>query len=107
AASPEVNETRRESTSASFDSDRIRAVMALLNLWKNNKEDILKFTIEQVVSSAGDGSLRDDSSCCSEFRSFLRVAPSESLYRYARHCLETSFNKGGLVLQDVINELGR
>ncbi len=64
-------------------------------------------TIEQVVSSAADGNLLDNSSCCIEFRQFLSGAPIESLFGYARHCLESSFNKSGLVLQDIVNESGR
>lgn len=81
--------------------------MALLSFWKTNKEEVLKQTIEQVVSNAGDGNLRDHSDCSAEFRSFLKMAPSEQLFGYARHCLETPFNKSGLVLQDIVNELGR
>jgi hypothetical protein len=81
--------------------------MALLSFWKSNKDEVLKQTIEQVVSNAGDGSLRDNTGCSFEFRQFLKVAPSERLFEYARHCLETAFNKSGLVLQDIVNELGR
>lgn len=81
--------------------------MALLSFWKNNKEEVLKQTIEQVVSNAGDGILRDQSECSNEFRSFLKIAPSDQLFGYARHCLENAFNKSGLVLQDIVNELGR
>lgn len=81
--------------------------MPLLQFWKNAKDDVLKMTIEQVVSSAGDGNLHDHSPCCDEFRQFLNVAPVERLFDYARHCLESSFNKSGLVLQDIVNEFGR
>lgn len=81
--------------------------MPLLSFWKSAKEEVLKMTIEQVVSSAGNGNLQDCSSCSDEFRQFLNVAPVESLCDYARHCLENSFNKSGLVLQDIVNEFGR
>lgn len=81
--------------------------MALLSFWKSNKDEVLKLTIEQVVSNAGDGSLRDHTECSDEFRQFLKFAPSERLFDYARHCLETAFNKSGLVLQEIVNELGR
>ena len=64
-------------------------------------------SIEQIVSSAGDGNLLDNSPCCHEFRQFINVAPIERLFDYARHCLESSFNKSGLVLQDIVNEFGR
>lgn len=60
--------------------------MPLLNFRKNAKEEVLKLSIEPVVSNAGDGVLRDHSECSSEFRQFLRVVPVESLYEYARHC---------------------
>jgi hypothetical protein len=79
----------------------------LLSFWKNAKDEVLKLTIEQVVSNAGDGNLRDSALCSEEFRQFLNVAPIERLFDYARHCLESSFNKSGLVLQDIVNEFGR
>jgi len=81
--------------------------MPLLSFWKSNRDEVLKMTVEQVVSSAGDGHLRDGSEASKEFRDYLRVCPSESLFNYARHCLENSFEKGGVVLQDIVNELGR
>ncbi|HUY14833.1 MAG TPA: hypothetical protein VMX16_14565 [Terriglobia bacterium] len=81
--------------------------MPLLSFWKRAKDEVLELTIEQVVSNAGDGNLRDSALCSEEFRQFLNVAPIERLFDYARHCLESSFNKSGLVLQDIVNEFGR
>lgn len=81
--------------------------MALLSFWKSNKEEVLKQNIEQVVSNAGKGNLLDDTECSIEFRNFLKVAPSERLFGYARHCLENAFNRSGLALQDIVNEFGR
>lgn len=81
--------------------------MPLLQFWKTAKEEVLKMTIEQVVSSAGDGILHDHSQCSDEFRKYLNVAPIERLFDYSHHCLESSFNKSGLVLQDIVNEFGR
>jgi hypothetical protein len=81
--------------------------MPLLSFWKNAKEDVLRMSVEQIVSSAGDGNLLDNSPCGQEFRQYLSVAPIERLFDYARHCLESSFNKSGLVLQDIVNEFGR
>ena len=78
--------------------------MPLISFWKSAKDEVLKMSIEQIVSSAGDGNLLDNSLCCHEFRQYLSVAPIESLFDYARHCLENSFNKSGLVLQDIVNE---
>src|ERR1051326_280440 len=81
--------------------------MPLMSFWNSNREEVLKLTVEQIVSSAGDGILRDATISSQELRAFLNVVPSERLCAYARHCLETSFNKSGLVLQDIVNEMGR
>jgi hypothetical protein len=81
--------------------------MPLLSFWKSNRDEVLKMTVQQVVSSAGDGHLRDGSEASKELRGYLRVCPSESLFNYARHCLEAAFDKSGMVLQDIVNELGR
>jgi len=34
-----------------------------LQFWKTAKDEVLKMTIEQVVSGAGDGTLHDQSPC--------------------------------------------
>jgi hypothetical protein len=73
--------------------------MPLLSFWKSNRDEVLKMTVEQVVSSAGDGHLRDGSEASKESRGYLRVCPSESLFTYARYCLENSFDKSGVVLR--------
>ena len=62
--------------------------MPLMSFWKSAKEDVLKLSIEQVVSSAGDGNLRDHVGCSEEFREFLSVVQVDRLFDYARHCLE-------------------
>jgi hypothetical protein len=81
--------------------------MPLLELWKSNPSAIEQFSIEQIVISAGDGSLKDDSLCSSELRAFLSQVSTSKLRQYVEKCLSTPLNKGGLVLQDLINELGR
>jgi hypothetical protein len=81
--------------------------MPLLSFWKSNRDEVLNLTIEQVVSSAGDGNLRDNSPCSQELRQFLRFIPIETLCRYAQYCLDNSFDRGGLVLQDIVNEFGQ
>jgi hypothetical protein len=81
--------------------------MPLLSFWKSNREEVLKLNVEQVVSSAGDGVLRDSTQSSEEFRGFLREITSDRLFDYSRHCLESSFPRSGLVLQDLVNELGR
>lgn len=81
--------------------------MPLLALWESNPTAVGEFTIEQVVATAGDGSLRDGSVCSQEVRSYLAQVPSTKLAVYAEHCLTSRFEKGGMVLQDLVNELGR
>src|ERR1700730_17553881 len=81
--------------------------MPLLSFWKNSRDEVLKMNIEQIVASAGNGNLRDSSDASYELRDYLREVPSEFLFDYGRHCLESSFTKSGLVLQDIVNELGR
>lgn len=81
--------------------------MPLLSFWRSNRKEVLTLSIEQIVSSAGDGNLKDNTSCCTELRDFLKACPSEHLFGYARHCLENPFEKSGLVLQDIVNEFGR
>jgi hypothetical protein len=81
--------------------------MPLLSFWKSARDEVLSLNIEQVVANAGDGNLRDSASSSHELREFLSVVPIEKLFDYARYCRESAFNKSGLVLQDVVNELGR
>ncbi|HEY0149015.1 MAG TPA: hypothetical protein VGB70_08410 [Allosphingosinicella sp.] len=64
-------------------------------------------TIEQIVSTAGDGLLRDGSACSTELRRYLTEVPSAALGRYVDYCLSTAFKVGGIVLQDLVNEIGR
>jgi hypothetical protein len=81
--------------------------MPLLSVWKSNRDEVLKMSVEQVVSISGDGTLRDQAESSEELRRFFNSVPSDRLFAYARHCLENSFNKSGHVLQDILNELGR
>jgi hypothetical protein len=81
--------------------------MPLLGLWKSDPATVDSFTVEQVVSFAGDGRLRDNSLCSSEFRSYISSISSEKLFEYVDHCLTHAFANNGSVLQDLVNELGR
>jgi hypothetical protein len=60
-----------------------------------------------VVAIAGDGNLKDSASCSQELREYLTQIPSKKLALYVEHCLSSGFSKSGMVLQDLINELGR
>jgi hypothetical protein len=81
--------------------------MPLLSFWESNPDAVSQLTIEQIVSNAGDGTLRDQSTCSEELRSYLGQITSEKIGTYIDHCLGTSFPKSGMVLQDLVNELGR
>jgi len=81
--------------------------MPLLAFWASNPKAVGESTIEQIVTMAGDGALRDDSICSSELREYLKQAKSDKLASYVDHCLASAFTKGGLVFQDLVNELGR
>jgi hypothetical protein len=81
--------------------------MPLLDLWQSNSSAVVKLRINQVVSTAGDGKLRDGSVAAQEIRAFFAQVPSEKLGAYAAQCLDSPFPQSGLVLQDVVNELGR
>lgn len=81
--------------------------MPLLDFWSSNPSSVAQLTIEQVVAMAGDGNLKDASPCSLELREYLSQAHSEKLAGYLNHCLTSSFAKGGMVLQDLVNELGR
>lgn len=81
--------------------------MPLITIWQKNPNTVKKFSIEQVVATAGDGHLTDSSECKTELQAFLQEVSVDDLARYADHCLIKGFNKSGYVLQDIINELGR
>jgi hypothetical protein len=81
--------------------------MPLLSLWNSNPAAVAEFTIEQVVATAGDGSLKDGSLCSKELQSYLAQIPSEKLSLYVNQCLSSKLEKGGMILQDLVNELGR
>jgi hypothetical protein len=78
-----------------------------MSLWRADSQAVQKMTIEQIVATAGDGRLRDKCECQDELREYLRQVSIDELAKYANHCLTSSFNKSGQVLQDIINELGR
>ena len=57
---------------------------------------------------AGDGRLVDGGETSKEFREFLGNVPDSTfLGRYVNECLRESFDSSGLVLQDLINEVGK
>jgi hypothetical protein len=81
--------------------------MPLLTLWNTTPAAVDQFNVEQVVATAGDGVLKDASECSSELRIYLSQVASAKLETYVERCLGASFPKSGMVLQDLVNELGR
>jgi hypothetical protein len=82
-------------------------LMPLIALWESNSTVVDQFSIEQVVATAGNGELKDGSLCSTELRAFLSQVLTPKLATYVERCLSTGFAKSGMVLQDLINELGR
>src|SRR4051812_8532030 len=77
------------------------------SIWQSNPAAISAFTIEQIVSVAGNGDLRDNSECSAELRTYFSEVPTEKLVGYLDYCLTHAFTKSGWVLQDIVNELGQ
>ncbi len=80
--------------------------MSILDLWEQSKEQVKNKHVQQVIAFSGDGQLRDGSDTSGEFRAFLSAIPSQLLKEYADQCLNDSFTDSGLVLQDIINQVG-
>jgi hypothetical protein len=81
--------------------------MSLVDFWKSSPDQIRSKTIEQLLTFAGDGKLRDGNETSAEFRQFLGHIPSDLLSTYAVQCLTSPFHDGGLALQDIVNQAGR
>lgn len=81
--------------------------MLLISLRDSAPDAVARMTIQQIVGNAGDGRLVDNSDCSKELRKYLRDVESTDLARYVEQCLGTPSDKGGMVLQDLVNELGR
>ena len=80
---------------------------SLLDIWLGKKDFLESKTVEQLVSIAGDGRLKDGSDTSSQLRELFSNVPSNLLARYISECLSSAFDQSGLVLQDLVNELGR
>ena len=81
--------------------------MSLLQLWKTGGDDFQDKQIQQLTAVAGNGTLKDGNITSLELREFLSAVPTEQLGVYLDECLEKSFVDSGLVLQDIVNELGQ
>ena len=76
-------------------------------MWRADRESVLSLSLEQVVTLAGDGQLKDNNETSAEFRLFLKEIESKKLTEFANYCLEKAFTNSGQILQDVVNEIGR
>lgn len=79
---------------------------SLVTIWRSDPAFLESKSIAQIVAVAGDGSLKDGNSTSIELREFLSEATPDQLEQYARECLADSFPNSGLVLQDLVNEIG-
>ena len=80
--------------------------MSLLNFWKSNPTELEAKQIEQLVSLAGEGFLKDGNTTSVELREFLHSVTTPRVGKYLEQCLSASFEGSGFVLQDLVNELG-
>lgn len=81
--------------------------MPLVDIWKSTPDQIRSKTVQQLLTFAGDGRLRDGNDTSQEFRQFLAHVPSDVLTILANQCLAEGFPQSGLALQDIINQIGR
>lgn len=79
---------------------------SLIDLWLTNKDFFTGKAVHQIINICGDGRLRDQSNASTEFREFLCSIPSSLLASYAGECLDSSFTDSGMVLQDIVNQIG-
>ena len=80
--------------------------MGLTELWKTSRDQLKDKHVQQIIAFAGDGRLLDGSTASLEFREFLSNIPSKMLADYANQCLQDSFKDSGMVLQDIVNQVG-
>jgi len=81
--------------------------MALKDLWMSDRSQITKKRVAQLIAFAGEGKLRDGKATSRELRELLAVVPSELIGEWIDECLDARFTDFGLVLQDIVNEIGR
>ena len=81
--------------------------MPRIALWQSNPSAIAAFSIEQIVSAAGNGACGMAASAPPSFARYLAEVPLDQLGSYLEQCLSHAFQHGGRVLQDIVNELGR
>jgi hypothetical protein len=81
--------------------------MALKDIWTRSRQELETRNIQQIISWAGDGHLRDGSAAATDFREYLELIPASLLSQYCQQCLNDAFQESGLALQDLINHVGK
>jgi hypothetical protein len=81
--------------------------MSLLELAETDPSAFESYNIQQIVAICGDGNLVDGSDCSNQLRRYLNLQKRQKLAEYANYCLDNSFPKSGVVLQEIVNEIGR
>ena len=83
--------------------------MSLKSICATNPGLLAGYRIDQIVTLAGDGRLKDGSVASEEIRAFLRSVSLNVLRKFVQETLEKdkSFLDSGFVLQDLVNEVGR
>lgn len=79
---------------------------SIIDLWLTNQDFFVGKAVHQILNICGDGRLKDESKSSTEFRDFLSNIPSALLASYAGECLDSSFVDSGMVLQDIVNQIG-
>jgi hypothetical protein len=87
----------------------------LVPFWRDRPDEVRKLSLRQIVNLAGDGRMLDGTACSSELRMLLSEVEADDLERFVAESLEREpggaarkgFPDSGLVLQDVVNEIGR
>lgn len=80
--------------------------MSLTKIFRENSGSLEGKGIKQIIAFAGDGALRDGNETSEDVREYLTLISSEVLARHVDECM-TAFTDSGMVLQDLINEIGR
>jgi hypothetical protein len=71
------------------------------------RDEVFGKSVAQLVAFCGNGKLTNASETSREFRELLALAPAAKFGDFVTSCLNDPFPQSGLVLQDVVNEIGR
>jgi len=80
--------------------------MALVDMWRQNRDGVQGKSLHQIIAFAGEGRLADGNICSKQFRDLLGIVPLAVLQTYATETLAGEATDRGLALQDIVNELG-